>query len=84
MDECLCQCHAEPLCLTVNYFGRDQRCLLFSILAEENQLQLTPIAADVSLLSFPARVTNGEKTCRAARSFHAVLRFFQTFPLQLR
>ena len=56
MNDCICRCYNQLLCITGNYFGMNQTCVLFSTNLQQGQLRLI-IDRLASVFSFPNRTT---------------------------
>jgi hypothetical protein len=59
MDDCLCQCYNNMLCVTGTYFGIKQTCTLFSAHLWEGKLRLV-IDMFTSVFSFNRTTTLGK------------------------
>jgi len=59
-NACACQCYANSLCITGNFIGINQTCILFSAYLQEGQVQMM-IDNNASVISFPDRTINTGK-----------------------
>jgi hypothetical protein len=59
-DSCVCQCYASSSCVTANYYGHRQECILFSASLGQGQLHLMTISENTTVISFKNRSHVGE------------------------
>jgi hypothetical protein len=68
-NNCICQCYANTSCITGNFFGFNQTCVLFSAHLQQGQLLVMTTNKLASVFSFPNKtVSFGKSTkCCAQR-----------------
>jgi hypothetical protein len=59
-DSCICQCYARSNCVTANYYGLRQECILFLVSLQQGQLHLITIDENATVISFKNRSYTGE------------------------
>ncbi|CAF2676026.1 unnamed protein product [Rotaria sp. Silwood2] len=54
-DSCICQCYAKSNCVTANYYGFYQECILFSAALRLGHLHAMTIGENTTVISFESR-----------------------------
>jgi hypothetical protein len=59
-NSCICQCYVQADCITANYYGLYQECILFSTPLQQQQLHVMNTNENTIVLSFQSISEVGE------------------------
>lgn len=73
LDICTCKCYNDPMCLTANYIGMNNNCLLYFAQLWQGQLKLLTQNQNATVIYFEYKEISG-KYCFMKFIFSSVLR----------
>lgn len=59
LNDCVCQCYGNSLCVTGTYFEKNQNCLLFDAHLEQGEVRISN-DAPTTIFSFPKNRISGK------------------------